>query len=377
DKYTMRNVSLHDNYIYNTGMEGFYIGSSFYNGFSIECGGVDTILLPHLIRGLKVYNNRLTRNGWDGLQASSADSACTIYGNEISYDSESAELNQMSGIIMGEGSVCDCYNNRILNGKGNGIQILGLGGNKVYNNLIFNAGRTYLQEYPYMNGIYVGDQSTTPGSSFLLAYNTIISPRDYGIDFRSLSTSGNQFINNMVMNYGREILLGSNISILNNFTTPTLDTIHLVDYSGGNFDLSPKSDAVNAAVPVSQLNLDYDILSRNRPFALVNDIGAYECHDSSLLAIPEQIYDPSIRFTCESTARTDILVIRYSISDHMHVQIGLYDLTGRLSEIVVDTVLSPGDYEKQIDISRLSDGIYIFRMIAGNEYISKKFQRCR
>ena len=372
DKYTMRNVSLHDNYIHDTGMEGFYIGSSFYTGFSTQCGGVDTILLPHLIRGLKIYNNRLTRTGWDGLQVSSSDSACMIYGNEISYDSESAELNQMSGIIMGEGSACDCYNNFILNGKGNGIQVLGLGGNKVYNNLILNAGRTYYQEYPYMNGIYVGDQSTTPGSRFILAYNTIISPKDYGIDFRSMTTTGNLFVNNIVMNYGREVSLGSNISIQNNFTFPILDQTQFVDMSGGNFDLNPNSVAVNTASAVPQWNLGNDILNRTRPFALINDIGAYECHDSSLIAIPELLPDPTIRFTIEPACRTDILIIRYMISGHDFVRIGMYDLTGRCTEIVVDSQLNPGEYEQQVDIGGLAGGIYIFRMTAGNEYISKK-----
>jgi len=377
DKYTMRNVSLHDNYIHDTGMEGFYVGSSFYTGITITCDGKDTTLLPHLIRGLKVFNNRITRTGWDGLQVSSADSSCAIYGNDISYDSESAELNQMSGIIIGEGSVCDCFNNQIQNGKGNGIQVLGLGGNKVYNNLIFNAGRTYYPEYPYMNGIYVGDQSTTPGASFLIAYNSIISPRDYGIDFRSSTTSGNQFVNNIVMNYGREVSLGGNISIVNNNIFPTLDQTQFVDMSGGNFDLKPTALAVNAAIEVSQLDLTYDIINRNRPFALVNDIGAYECHDTSLIAIPEMVKDPSICLYIERAYRTDVLIIRYFISVHSAVQIGLYNLTGQLVKMVVDTKHIQGEYEEQLDVGDISAGIYIFRMTACNEYISKKIQLCR
>ncbi|MFH1936840.1 MAG: right-handed parallel beta-helix repeat-containing protein [Bacteroidota bacterium] len=377
DKYVMRNISIHDNYIHDTGTEGFYIGNSFYNGYTIQCGGVDTILLPHVIRGLKVYNNIIMRSGWDGLQVSSADSGCVIYSNQIWFDSEEAAQNQMSGIILGGGSECDCYNNQILYGKGNGIQILGLGGNKVYNNLILNAGRTYLQEFPYMNGIYVGDQSTTPGSSFLFAYNTILSPKDYGIDFRNLSTAGNLFINNIVMNYGRGLSLGSNISFQNNYTSPTIDLSWFVDPANGNFDLKPSSPCVNDAVTVSQLNLNFDILDRNRPFALVNDIGAYECHDSSLIAIPELISNPSIRFTIESTDNPDQLVIRYSVSDATDVQIGLYDLTGRLTGMAADTRLTPGEYEQQVDISGLTAGVYIFRMTAGKENISKKFQLCR
>lgn len=377
DKYTMRNVSFHDNYIHDTGMEGFYIGSSFYTGFPIQCGGVDTILLPHMIRGLKVFDNILTHTGWDAIQASSTDSGCAIYRNEISYDSESAELNQMSGIIMGEGSVCDCFNNQILNGKGNGIQNLGLGGNIIYNNLILNPGRTYTQQYPYMNGIYVGDQQTTPGTSFLIAYNTIISPRDYGIDFRNMTTSGNRFVNNIVMNYGGGVSQGNNISILNNFTFPVLDATQFVSLSGNNYDLSPNSVAVNAAVTIPQFILDFDIFSRMRPFALLNDIGAYECQDSSLIAIEELTISPSIRFTIEPGFRTGFLTLRFTVTTHDCIQIGLYDLTGRLTEMVVGTRLTPGEYEQQVYTGDFASGIYIFRMTAGREYIAKKIQLCR
>ncbi|MBN1198979.1 MAG: right-handed parallel beta-helix repeat-containing protein [Bacteroidales bacterium] len=374
DHYVMRNVSIHDNYIHDTGMEGFYIGNSYYTGFPIQCNGLDTILLPHLIRGLSVYNNRLTRTDWDGLQVSSADSGCAIFNNEIAYDSQSAELNQMSGIIMGEGSVCDCYNNKILEGKGNGIQVLGLGGNKVFNNLILNAGRTFFQEYPYMNGIYVGYQSTTPGSNFLIAYNTIISPRDYGIDFRSESTTGNQFINNIVMNYGRELILGNNITLQNNLTSPVLDQTQFVDAPANNYDLDPESTAVNMAVQVPQMNLDYDILNRGRPFAQVNDIGAYECHDSSLIAIPDRTPALSFGFNMEPDYLNDILIIRYTLSSPVTIQIGLYEISGKMIEMIVDKRVSEGDHEQQMDITDLKSGIYIVRMYAGNDSLSKKIQ---
>ncbi|MFC2102447.1 right-handed parallel beta-helix repeat-containing protein, partial [Bacteroidota bacterium] len=377
DKYVMRNISLHDNYFHDIGTEGFYIGNSFYNGVIVNCNGKDTVLLPHLIRGLKVYNNVLLRIGWDGIQVSCADSGCAIYGNEVYNDSEAGELNQMSGIIVGKGSGCDCFNNSILYGKGTGIQVIGLGGNRIYNNLIVNPGRSYTQEYPYMNGIYVGDQSTTPGSNFLIAYNTIISPKDYGIDFRSLTTSGNQFINNIVMNWGRGVSQGSNLTLLNNSTIATLDLSQFVDVTAGNFDLNPTSVAVNTATQVGQLNLTFDILNRNRPFSIANDIGAFECHDPSLIGIPELIDKLSIRFNVELAYPADALVIRYFVSKSDRVRIELYDMTGRVIKRLVDNLLSPGEYEQQVDIENLAEGIYIFRMTAGNEFISKKVHLLR
>jgi len=374
DKYVLRNVSIHDNYLHDIGTEGFYIGNSFYSGVQVNCGGSDTILLPHLIRGIKVYNNVLVRTGWDGIQVSCADSSCEIYGNEIYNDSQAEEMNQMSGIIVGEGSVCDCYNNRILYGKGTGIQIHGLGGNKIYNNLIVNSGRTYLQEFPYMNGIYIGDQTTLPGKGFLIAYNTIISPKDFGIDFRSFSSTGNLFTNNIVMNYGRGLSQGSNISFQNNLSFPTLDLSWFVDPGNGNYDLKPSAPAVNTAVVVSQLNLGFDILDRNRPFALLNDVGAYECHDPSLIAIPELIGDLSMRLTVEASGQPDFLIIRYTVERHAFISIGMYDLAGQQTEIVLNSRISPGEYEKLIDVKNFASGIYILRMTDGRESVSAKVQ---
>ena len=374
DKYMMRNISIHDNYFHDIGNEGFYIGNSFYSGETIECNGKDTTLLPHLIRGLKVYNNILLRTGWDGIQVSCADSGCAIYGNVVYNDSEAEELNQMSGIIIGGGSTCDCFNNKVMYGKGTGIEIHGLGGNKIYNNLIVNPGRGYLQEFPYMNGIYVGDQATIPGTNFLIAYNTIISPKDFGIDFRSLTTAGNLFANNIVMNYGRGVSQGNNISIQNNSTFTSLDPTQFVNMSADDFDLVLTAIEVNTAIPFPQLNLGFDLLNRNRPFAGVNDIGAFECHDPNLIGVPELINKPSIQFTITSADQPNHLLIRYTVSGNMYTKIGLHDLMGKLTGMIVDKQLSPGEYEQEVDISRYSDGVYIFRMTAGNEYISKKIQ---
>ncbi|TSA24098.1 MAG: hypothetical protein D4R67_12465 [Bacteroidetes bacterium] len=380
DKYVMRNISFHDNYIHDAGNEGFYIGSSFYSGVIDTCNGKDTILLPHMIRGLKIFNNLVTRTGWDGIQASCADSACAIYHNEIWYDSDAAVFNQMSGIIMGEGSICDCYNNWILYGKGNGIQDHGLAGNKTYNNLIVNPGRTFPEEFPYQNGIYVGTQQTLPGNSFLIANNTIISPKDFALDFRNESSSGNRFINNLVMNWGRGLVnveMGSNILVQNNYTDPNFDVSQFVDPGNGNFDLRPTSGAVNAAVPVSPLNLSFDILDRTRPFALVNDIGAYECHDSSLIAIPENQSGPSLRLHLLTGYLPDYMVIRYTIPSQDRVQIGLYDISGRLVMMVMDSLIPPGEYEQQFVPDSLAAGTYLVRMTVGHVSISKKFQLIR
>ncbi len=43
----------------------------------------DTVVLPHILKGVKVYNNVLENTGWDAIQVSSATSDCEIYNNLI------------------------------------------------------------------------------------------------------------------------------------------------------------------------------------------------------------------------------------------------------------------------------------------------------
>lgn len=142
DNFTMYSLHIHDCYLHNIGDEGMYIGHSKYvQGVYLD--GCDTTIYPHLIKDVKIYNNILEHIGWDGIQVSSADEDCSIYDNIIRFDSEKETTFQMSGILIGGGSKCDCYNNQIIDGKGDGIDVLGLGGFKVFNNLIVRAGKSF------------------------------------------------------------------------------------------------------------------------------------------------------------------------------------------------------------------------------------------
>jgi len=57
----------------------------------------------------------------------------------------------MSGILIGGGAKCDCYNNKIFDGKGDGIDVFGLGYMKIFNNLIVRAGRTFQNRMSQLN----------------------------------------------------------------------------------------------------------------------------------------------------------------------------------------------------------------------------------
>ncbi len=293
DNFTMFNLKIHDCYLHDITDEGMYIGSSKYTGHTIyQCN--DTVVLPHVIEGVEVYNNIVENTGWDAIQVSSSPLNCNIYGNIIRNDSYAEEYGQMSGILIGGGSKCDCYNNKIFDGKGDGIDVFGLGNMKIYNNLIVRAGRTFEPGDPdkFKHGIYVGEIVTTPSSTFKLYNNTIVSPKSNGIKYANNEATMGYFINNLITDPGQLTNEGDpfyinidvsqqNVEIANNFNVPTNEVVKFVDFYENNFDLKPNSEAVNYGISLLDEGISFDIDFRFRPFHIYFDAGAYECHDPS------------------------------------------------------------------------------------------------
>jgi len=184
-KFIQYNTSIHDNYISNAGNEGLYVGSSFFSGQTVKCNGENLLLLPSLLDGVKIYNNIIKYSGWDGIQVSSAYKNCRIYNNTILFDSQVAEPNQMSGILIGEGTKCDCYNNFISQGKGDGIEYHGFRGSRIFNNIIVDAGTSFApnDRTQMKHGIYISDLAILDDTTLSVQHNNIINPKSDGIRF--------------------------------------------------------------------------------------------------------------------------------------------------------------------------------------------------
>jgi len=202
--FVQRNTIIRDNYIHDTYGEGMYIGHSFYNGYTVECDGKSKVLYPHEIIGLKVYNNTLINNGYDGLQICCAAEDCEVYNNKILNSGRMKEATQHSGIQIGAGTKLRCYNNLIINGTGTGIMMLGFANSYIYNNVIVNAGLNFFPEDVDLriHGIFVDDRCTLPNTSFYILNNTIISPKSDGIRFISTISKSNIIANNLIVNPG-------------------------------------------------------------------------------------------------------------------------------------------------------------------------------
>jgi uncharacterized lipoprotein YddW (UPF0748 family) len=67
-------------------------------------------------------------------------------------------------------------------------------------------------------------------------------------------------------------------------------------------------------------------------------------------------------------------IIAFHMPSEQQVSLRVYDLLGREVRVLADGVLSAGDHRYQFDGSRLSSGVYIYRVVAGSHVESKKMQ---
>jgi len=283
--FVMRDLFIHDTYIHKIGHEGMYIGSSkFKDGYLLNCNGVNSTVYPHLLKNIKIYKNIVDSTGWDGVQISCADSA-KVYNNKVTRDSQADSLYQMSGILIGGGSQnFECYNNKIINGHGDAIEILGQGKIKVFNNLIVNPGQGISGTGQSKHGVFVNTSaSTNPGWVYILN-NTIISPKTYGINFiNAISQSRasnniiivpNPYLNALV--YVQNPFLDNSYNLTKNTVTESLNLFN--DPAHDDYSLTFFSEAKDKGVDLSSYGITFDIMDNPRPYPASGnfDKGAYE-----------------------------------------------------------------------------------------------------
>ena len=64
-------------------------------------------------------------------------------------------------------------------------------------------------------------------------------------------------------------------------------------------------------------------------------------------------------------------VISYQVASQQHVHLSVYDVTGRLITVLVDKQQSPGEYQVNWDAGQLSSGVYIYRLEAGGQTLTR------
>jgi hypothetical protein len=272
--FTMRNISIHHNYVHHTGGEGLYIGHSFYGGYTLSCG----VKLPHTIEGSRIYKNKVTHTGWDGIQVGCATKDANIFQNTVENFGTKQKADQNYGILLGSGTAGRCYSNFIRGGTGTSLTVFGHGDNIIYNNIIVNSART---------GIFCDERTTTFGAGYSVINNTIINPKEVGIRMYSEKVPKNVVTNNIIVNPGAFDTYGSsayimklnsmtNVEMSNNYTTRNIGDVKFVNAGAFNYRLTSGSPAINKGKSVSMYNIPQDFYGASRLKGGYYDIGASE-----------------------------------------------------------------------------------------------------
>ena len=391
--FTQFNTVLHDNYIANVGNEGLKVGSSNYLGQKVNCNGTDVILLPGLLEGVKIYNNTIKYSGWEGISLSSASKNCQIFNNTIQFDSQKETESHMAGILISSGTKCDCSNNFIRDGKGNGIESSGLGGYRIFNNIIINAGLSFapLDKKRMKHGIFVNDLSCENDSAFYIQHNDIINPKSDGIRFSSIKSKKNVISSNMIINPGNYdyyekgntkfkgddsyIMIQnpeSQVTQKNNYFARNALKAGILSQniqSANDFKLVEGSPLIDAADRDKKIAFDFNGFPR--PFGVKSDIGAFEYEAVSVSEV--EINIPFSQIKLLQNPVKDYLTFSMPSESNTSILLNIYSLTGKMIDQFKQPDVLSTNQVIQVNISKIGSGMYIYTIRSGEYASSGKF----
>ncbi len=210
--WVMRNVSVHNNYIHDTGGEGIYIGHGFYTG-RLEPTCPEQTTYSHSIKGLRVYENLIEDVGNDGIQVKNADEDVMVFRNIIKNTGTRNVGAQNEGLFIGEGTTGKFYMNFIANSSGDGCKIQGIGNLDVFKNVIVNPGADGINVSQGAYGVRLDD------GYFNIRENFIFHPNGYGFVFYNENGGHKEFSDNTVIFTDEYIGKGAVVELVGNLLT--------------------------------------------------------------------------------------------------------------------------------------------------------------
>lgn len=390
--FTMNNVNIHHNYVHDVMGEGFYLGSSFWNGQTISCNGASQTVYPHAIMGLSVHHNIAERTGAEGLQYACAPDA-QVHHNTVRQTGQAPfAAYQNNGIQIGSGGGGSCYANIIQQVPASGLIIIGhLGNNLIYNNVISDVGE---------NGIFCDDrEGSLPNTYTAFVNNTLVR---CGRDGFKLYNQNNTITidNNVVIGIGQyckyvSLGQGAAVSPRNNFMSNDINSALFVNPTASDFHLLAGSPLIDAGLDVSSWTITTDAADQPRPQNGTYDIGAYELasttgtlsdrivvsrtgtclsfsltNTNSIVLIPEPTDEGAKNqsLSIYPSPATDFVSIRLSTSEPI-VKVMIYNAQGQR---VRAKLIRIGDVNR-LDIKGLAAGIYLVRLRTGDNWHTGRF----
>lgn len=244
DAPEMNNVNIHDNYIHDTRGEGMYIGETTTPGQNF--------------RHLEIWNNIVTRTGFDLLQVANAVEDVKVHHNVLYKSGLRNVLYQNKGLQIGDNCVGDYYNNFVIGSVSNSMIVMGMGDIDIHNNYFQGAGDP---------GFYVDNRKVTlPGAPIKIRDNYLMEVRETAPFFNifnelnPVSVTGNRVEgNNVLINTDPLSPVPIVVSHSDNVVGP-IERVQFTDVTVDDFTLPENS-------PYKGIGLLGDVTGRNiRPF---------------------------------------------------------------------------------------------------------------
>ena len=362
NSFTQENTVIHHCYVHDTGTEGMYIGSTFYQGQTVQCNGVPSVVLPALLHNVNIHHNRVENTGWDGIQVASALNT-KIHHNQIKHDSQQLANWQMTGIALGEGSTGEIYNNKIIDGEGLGIYCKGLGDVLIYNNQIIRPGyKNNLPSGKY--GIYIEGNASIPGKYFHIVNNLIINPKFEGIRFLNAKGATNNSIkNNVIVQESYLIVddkaafintLSQQIDVSNNFTTTDMSTVRFSNHRQDDYSAEEGSFLIDGGANLEHLKISFDYNDQMRIIGNSIDIGPFESEYLRNNSVDHYAHENAIPNPVSTTNKT---TIHFDNPDEGWIEFALVNLLGGEIKTIDRVYYEKGKQLKTIQGNVLQPGL--------------------
>jgi hypothetical protein len=220
DKFLLRKITLHDNYVHRIAGEGYYIGHTDNTG--TQPGNSSGYGPPPRGDSIVLYNNIADSTGWDGMQISNALNGVKVYNNLIYRAGQTNASSQQHGIIVGSNiNSPQIYNNFVMNVTGGGISMFSYGSGSIYNNILDSVARSGTGAE---KGIYTKRNNVSPENPPALAPivtgNFIEGSENSAVytDYPP-TTSGGNVSNNWFLNNTPNNVQNNSGATVNNNTT--------------------------------------------------------------------------------------------------------------------------------------------------------------
>ncbi|MBN1479569.1 T9SS C-terminal target domain-containing protein [candidate division KSB1 bacterium] len=176
---------------------------------------------------------------------------------------------------------------------------------------------------------------------------------------------------NFWYNYDNPNWRGPEIPVIDTNQVINKDPLFL-NIDGLDFSLHASSPAIGLVHYDGEPLQDYRDMLYNSP----RSVGAYEGDPLSRVNMNR---DKSLQLKClvQPNPCNSIAIFRYEVSVRAHTSLCIYDMLGRQIVNLVDAVQEPGEYRYAYDFADKPSGVYLYRLVSGDEQIEGRMTLLR